>query len=223
MLASEAVCQHLEQEAVHAMMAVYGRQSWLIPAQSTSVWDSPSQFLFPFFRLPWSTGLPPQPAMLSVLFALTVPPALVLMPFSLRRAKVRPRHLIRLTAYWLVWLLPAAVFPSWTEALYRALNSIDSILQYNPTPRHPRLAQAARDAIEFVSDHSSVLAAAFLFLALAWFWRQAARHYLRLPRPALVALGLVTLSLLLTATIGFFIIPDGDDLVIQIIFEAIGK
>jgi hypothetical protein len=178
---------------------------------------------FPFFSIAGSQNIPPQPVAMALLFTLTVPAALVLLPFSLRRAKVRQRHLVRLVAYWLVWIPPAAIFPAWTGILLRTLDSTATIVGYRLGRSDPWLARAFRDASESIADHSTLLATALVFLAVAWFWRQACRYYLRLPRPTLVSLGIVTLSLLLTAAAGFFIIPGADDFVIQVIYEAFGK
>lgn len=223
MLGTQYLAHILDHEAY--LVQISASRYPIASVQYPSFWTHRDALgvLFPFFRLPGSTGVPPQPALLSILFAFTVPFALVLLPFSLRRAKVRPRHLLRLTAYWLIWLVPAAAFAAWTDALYRMLYPLDVFVTHKTPALLKGLTVPARRVIELVSNHSNALAALLLFLGVTWFWRQAARHYLRLPRPTLVSLGLVTLSMLLTSSIGFFIVPGGDDIVIQIIYELVGK
>jgi hypothetical protein len=215
---------HLADYHAYAEMVASSGGAWGTPQYTPfSVTAEPLRTLFPFFRIGGGSGITPQPALLALLFVLSVPGALVLLPFSLRHAKVSPRHLVRLVAYWSVWILPALVFPAWTYALIRTVESLGVLSRYRLGRSNPSVAITIAQSINALESHSTLLATGIVFLLIAWFWRQACRHYLRLPRPGLVAVGITTLSLLLTAAVGFFLIPGADDFVTRIIYEAIGK
>jgi hypothetical protein len=62
-----------------------------------------------------------------------------------------------------------------------------------------------------------------LSLLVFWFWRNASKHYLRLPRSAMVAVGITSISMLLTASVGYFVLSGADDIVTQIFYEVIGS
>lgn len=172
------------------------------------------RWLFPYFSTmsQWR-GVPPEPMMLCVLFGLVMPGALVLMPMSLRRAKVRPRHIVRLTGYWLVWLSVLAIVPAWTDSLYRMT------VQFRYQVSTPWIVETLK-AILGVSNGIVTL---ILFAVVVWYWRAAAKHYLRIPRPGLVAVGLVGVASLLTLAVGYFLIPGADDIVTQIFYELSGR
>jgi hypothetical protein len=225
----------LDQRVIAALIVRYpqyanGYSSQILPP---SIWYEPARWLFPYFRIGNLTlGIPPQPAAMCVFLVFVVPVTLFLMPLSLRRAKVRSRHLFRLTAYWLLWAPIFAIIPAWTDSLYRMSYAIQGIVAYSAPvvtippgtpPAPPPRPSLFEQLVSFIQAHSSVTVGAILFLLVFWFWRNATRHYLRLPRPEVVAFAITTLSMLVMAAAGYFVLRGGDSVVMQIFIEIIGK
>lgn len=181
------------------------------------------RWILPFFRPGRAIGVPLEVAALSALFPLVVPVTLVLMPMSLRRAKVKARHVVRLTGYWLVWVPILAVFPSWTDSVYRSLTSLHSVILFRTAPGFSANDSWAARLIDTIQRNSNILASAALFLLVAWYWRHATKHYLKLPRPTMVAAGLVGISALFTMAVGYFLVQGGDHLVTAIFYELFGR
>ena len=223
----------LDQRVIAAIIARYPNSTafnnQIVPP---SIWNDPARWLFPFFnvggRVGGGGGVPAPPVILCAIMVLVVPATLFLMPFSLRQAKVRARHLLRLTAYWLLWVPILAIVPAWTDSLYRMSFAIEGIIAYSGTPviyqpgKPPPTPTLFEEVLRFVQRHSNMSVVLILFMLIFWFWRNASKHYLRLPRSAMVAFGITSISMLLTASIGYFVLSGADNIVTQVFLELIG-
>jgi hypothetical protein len=125
--------------------------------------------------------------LLALLIPLLMPLAFVALPETLRRARVRRRHLLRVAAYSLV-LLPFLVY---APELIRGLGKEFAFYTANWT-----LSWRISRLFDHYAQHAR-LAAVSLFV-LFW-WRAAAKHYLRLPHATPVALATYTITLLAAA------------------------
>lgn len=155
------------------------------------------------------------PVMLTAMLVLVMPATLAVMPYSLRRAKVRGRHLVRLTAYWLVWMPVFCMVPAVGDSLHRQAEQWSynlSIRAGRAGPRLPAWKLSLSSGLEWYTRHDSAVAACLLLGLVLWFWGWAARRYLRLPHAWPVALALTLISGLFTACAGYFMLEAGPNL-----------
>jgi hypothetical protein len=143
----------------------------------------------------WSTVHPL--ALAALLTFVLMPLSFLLLPVSLRRAKVRRAHLVRIAVYALpLWILLCDL-PVLSMACIEIAGEASTELGW----RWDRSA-----ALDFIATNRwrYLLAATVLLLAL-WWW-QAAKHYLKLPHTLLVALLMAALSAAL-ATVAILLTP----------------
>ncbi len=132
------------------------------------------------------------PAIYATAFAGLLPLTLILLPMSLRRAKVRIRHLWRIAAYF----APCAVLFAWLPGIYFACTAL-AWLAVNPTGNTGSSGQFLAWLARVLSLFPMLVCTATVVLTLvpAWiFWGFACSRYLRLPRPWLVAGALVVVA-----------------------------
>lgn len=133
------------------------------------------------------------PAVCAASFAGLLPLTLVLLPMSLRRAKVRIRHLWRIAVYF----APCAVFFAWLPGIYSASTVVFWRLTYNNAGGSGVTGHVLAWFTPVAYRLPSLVCTATVVLTLvpAWiFWGFACSRYLRLPRPWLVAGALVVVA-----------------------------
>lgn len=119
-----------------------------------------------------------------------VPPLFLLLPHSLRRAKVRNAHLVRIFLYSLV-LLPLALGA--LQVPRTALILAD--FSYHTTRAEQSIIWGAVVLLQVL----------FFGSLLAFFWSRACRHYLKLPNSFAIGAALSIVALLVTLAI--YVIP----------------
>ncbi len=122
---------------------------------------------------------------ISFLTFLLVPLAFFLLPVSLRRAKVRRAHIMRIQAYALALIVPILGLWSLTQTAVVLLDHADSSLVW----------KFDLDDLPF-----GPITACFTTAWLLWAWHAAVKHYLRLPHALPVALAMLTIAALTAAT-----------------------
>lgn len=128
---------------------------------------------------------------MGLLTVLLVPLAYAALPISLRRARVRPSHLLRVQLYTLA-LLPVLI-GSW-PVIARLATLLDAVA--------PSLT--VRLGLGWSNEETLKLGLASIAWTAGltwWLWRAAARDYLRLDRPGAVALATTTIATLAAATL----------------------
>lgn len=180
------------------------------------------RWLSPYFNVerylpgaPAFRGIEATPVLLVAMLVLAMPATLAVMPYSLRRAKVRGRHLVRLTAYWLVWMPVLCMAPAVGDSLHRQADQWSynlSMRAGRAGPPLPAWRLSLADGLEWYTRHDSALAACLLLGLVLVFWGWTARRYLRLPHAWAVALALTLMSGLFTACAGYFMLEAGPDL-----------
>jgi hypothetical protein len=162
----------------------------------------------------YAAGRVHQDRLALLLSPLLVPVAMPLLFLTLPAAQVRFVHVLRVTAYSLVGLAMALL------ALFYADVLLDVLSDLRLLPGSSE--EGARQAVRFTAPWSrqfltrvrglSTASAAVDFLVLwpllAWWWRCACKHYLKLPNPAWVAV-LLTLLAGLLGLLGQLILTDG--------------
>jgi hypothetical protein len=132
--------------------------------------------------------------------ALCMPLAFVLLPVTLRRARVRRGHIVRVWAYGLIWLPLVLAAP----ALVFALVPMGVMLDVRLHGAGYWCRGLGVWLYRFSSLPGLACAAAWIFL---W-WKAAAGRYMRLPRPALIAGAMLLLTILLVVGV-LTVIPGG--------------
>lgn len=146
--------------------------------------DAPSA-LFPLYAS-LDDGTPPAWAVLPLLMLVMMPLAFLLLPRTLRRARARPAHLLRIAIYTLVgfglvWHIPTWIGTAIGLFLF-IMNDELGLITWDFTAA----------AAQAFGDTTTV---AIPIAWMIWAWYRAARDYLRLPRPSLVTLVLSVLAL----------------------------
>jgi hypothetical protein len=167
--------------------------------------DSVRYTLNPFGSEDWYiwTGTPILPLeLVSVLTAVLMPLTFVLLPRTLRQARVRRIHIARVWAYGLIWI-PAAIFVPrllvWLSAFaVDALGTMQSAQPYLTFAWLEEMCLQHKDAIS--------LGAVSVWL-LAW-WSYAAGRYLKLPHAPAIGFCMLVLSLVLAVGL-LFLFPGG--------------
>ncbi len=147
-----------------------------------------------------STGevLPPVTTWWLLLSGALIPLCFVMLPTTLRKRKVRPRHLARIWAYAIpVGILTISIPWIVDDALTAFIK-----WQWN----HQVLFINAGPILRFWLDNQWRVLVAVWLAWQVWWWRAACTRYLRLPHGTGIAMSLVVLSLLL-GMIPFFIVP----------------
>ena len=133
------------------------------------------------------------PSLWAASFAGLIPLTLILLPLSLRRAKVRVRHLWRIAAYF----APFAVLFAWLPGIYFASSVVVWRAIYAAGGGTGVTGQVLAWIAPAASRLPSLVCTATVALTLipAWiFWGFACSRYLKLPRPWLVAGTLVVVA-----------------------------
>jgi len=193
-------------EALHFWASeVFGGRFNYVYLRPANYWgDFASHVFNPFSRARWSRWpvfpIPPLDFVTLLTFAI-VPLSFVLLPRTLRKAKVRRVHVVRVWAYSLAW------FPL-LFMVNRILGALWEVLRH----AIPQSSGAARSFSNMVDDVLTSSEGWFILGAtcgwLVLWWSFAARRYLRLPHAAGVGLAMVTLSILLSMLL-ILIYPGG--------------
>ncbi|HMN40182.1 MAG TPA: hypothetical protein PKE29_05005 [Phycisphaerales bacterium] len=149
-----------------------------------SLWPIEARFLAPS-----NIALPPW-LVLGWLWMVMTLLMLRLVPQTMRKARVRVSHVVRIWAYSLVGAPVLLFVPSIGERSMRACSWLEAHLQ------------------PFVLDHPGIMNLGLLGAWGGWMvlcWGSAGRHYLRLERPWLVAGVLVFLGGLVVVTLGVMV------------------
>lgn len=153
----------------------------------------------------------PAAALLSGSLAVILPATLALLPFSLRRAKVQRRHLVRLTAYWLAWGPLLAFMPALAQSLYFQIYLALDFMASSRMQKAIRTPQTSTETILLsIMNNSALLVILLMPIPMWWFWRNACKHYLRIPRPGIVAAAQILIGMMLAAVMGLFSSPGLD-------------
>jgi len=147
---------------------------------------------FPYQLPQPNATLSTMPGCLVLGFLLLIPVGFLSLTFTLRKMKVRPRHVFRLACYSL-WLIPLVCFLAPSASLITRLSW--SLLWVNGSRRNlpgwNARAGIWPDAL-LLHIHHVVLALVLLF-AMGW-WARSIAVYLRVPRPWFVALVLTVMA-----------------------------
>lgn len=183
-----------------------------------------SRWAFPFFDLGRGVSPVTLPMVLVCLVLLPAMPAtLAALPFSLRKAKVKGRHLVRLSGYWALWAGPLALVPAFFGSIYSMIWPLVTILAPpNFAPNAPAGPTWIPATLNAIAARSNIVVMVILAVLMHWFWWNACKHYLKLPRPFFVALAQVAIALLFAAAAGFFLFA-ADDLITQLFYELLGR
>lgn len=225
-----AVCLEVSADRAYraALAASSPRGAVLLPSLGyadsclVTLFNEPWRWLAPHLSLSlyfpalggWGR-IPAAPVVMIGLLVLAMPATLATLPGSLRRAKVRGRHLLRLSAYWLVWLPVLTMIPALGESAHRQAH------YWSWTFRSPGAAGGAPPggwrrslaaALDWYGRHDDAMAVCSLAGILLIFWGVAAKRYLHLPHAWPVALSLSAVSILFTACAAYFGLGAGDDL-----------
>lgn len=112
-----------------------------------------------------------------------MPAAFLTVPVTFRRAKVRRVHLLRIFLYGLAAYPLMCALPAWVIMLGEMVLELRPVLQ---------LAWQLRPWIE-LAEWTLLIAWPVVFIG--WWWYRAARDYLRLPRPGLIAIVLLAMAM----------------------------
>lgn len=125
----------------------------------------------------------------AILASLLMPLTFVLLPDTLRRARVKRVHLVRVWMYGLVWF-PVALF---TPSILQAQLYIVWRVALEGSVQGEEIYYAVQDVLhEYQETIVLVVVGTWLFV---WWW-QAAKRYLRLPHSLVVAVCMLTVSTL---------------------------
>ncbi|MCC7388428.1 MAG: hypothetical protein IT431_06630 [Phycisphaerales bacterium] len=116
---------------------------------------------------------------ISTLTVILTPLAFRLLPFSLRRARVSARHIMRVQCYSLA-LLP------WTIGMWSFLGVV-YLLDWELGVEVPILSELFYGISRDSSPMLGIVSLVWTVAVLLWFWAAAVRHYLRLDHPLAVA------------------------------------
>lgn len=157
---------------------------WVREVIQQALFPVRTEYIFMSDRVP--------PGIWIMLLSLAIMPAAFLaIPVSLRRARVRRIHLLRIWAYGFVALPGVFLLPVALQAMARLADSTSSIL-------NARYSAFLTSQLEpWHSESIIVLGFVWTFL---W-WTAAAGHYLKLPTPAAVGLAMSVLSTLLAVAV----------------------
>ncbi len=136
---------------------------------------------------------PPGATEIVVAFAAFLPAAFLLIPTTMRHAKVKSRHLLRISAYWVITF----PFLALTLPLLRRLELISynlTLMNWNKTPSVRVQNPFEERLFEILRYRNPVIATAIVLAYAWWFWSSASSRYLCLPRAKLDTLVLVVLA-----------------------------
>jgi hypothetical protein len=181
------------------------RRGWTFPV-TFDWWDALRTALWPYqpHRRSWGEN-PVHPAVLHVLLtAALMALAFQALPVTLRRAKVRQRHIWRV---WMYSLIPIPVLLSlWGVAIWSVFH-FPALLWpatgQKPGWRHPLPLQA----LEWAQSHDGAI---LMLAAGAWlwsWWSMACGHYLKLPRSRAVSAVMLLMAGMAGALLVTFV-PD---------------
>ncbi len=128
---------------------------------------------------------------LHLVFFLALPLSFLLLAATMRRAKVRMKHLARVTAYWIAALpLGMMTFP-FVRRAQQVLSVVHQSTSSSPNAAPPSIA----DFLAAFNRNTPLIALA-LITTFSWlFWSTASKHYLHLPRARLDSAILVVVAL----------------------------
>jgi len=130
---------------------------------------------------------------LSLLAVVLMPLTFLLLPETLRRGRVRRRHLLRVWAYGLVSLPVALAMPVVLMLVVRAAILVDL--------RRHGAGYWLKGLGVWMGRQSWVLGVGCVAVWMVWWWWAATGRYLRLPRAGLVAGVMAVLAMLLAAAV----------------------
>jgi hypothetical protein len=163
--------------------AALGRY-WSREVMQRALFPIRTEYVFMSDRVP--------PGIWIMLLTLAIMPAAFLaLPVSLRRARVRRIHLLRIWAYGFVTLPAVFLLPVAIQALARFTDTACSIF----TPRFSALLTS-----QLEPWHSESITGLGFVWTFLW-WTAAAGRYLKLPTPAAVGLAMSVLSTLLAVAV----------------------
>lgn len=219
MVAGAAAGVALVQASLMAVVAAQCVLQWLVdtltgrgqrwnPNMIVGWWSNTVRFAMPW-ELAYVRDDTVRPLLVLGLMVLAVmPAAFLLLPFTLRRARVRSMHLVRVGAWSLVGvpmilgLIALALLGleliSWLTGYLMPRQSI-----YIPTRAEEIIGAIAEP---FINGLDRIFPSALLAWTVVW-WGFAVGRYLKLPRPWLVTGVMALLSVLLAAALGFLIPP----------------
>jgi hypothetical protein len=163
---------------------------------SSAFWSHLSVALFPVDVWPWNADLYDSSlsahAFLGLIVLALTPLCFVCLPLTLRAAKVRRLHLVRMTAWSII--VPPLLLQAASSGL-RLVASIESTFRY------------AQDSplFQFAQQQGGRVFLGMLVLWLLAWWHCACRDYLKLPRALGVAGSMVAMAVLLGVLISIFV------------------
>ncbi len=178
----------------------------------------PRAWIFPYFDLPGRGPgtMPPQAAAMLLLFLIFMPLSLLCAPTTLRRHKVRPRHIFRvgLYSFWLMpicaVIVPALIVLGWWFGGVATLHAWGT---YPPDGVWASLQQ-------IVETQAAKLISVLIALIVWTWWWAALSRYLRLRQAWLVTITLGFVAALATLAISF-LIPGLSDYVPAVLNELL--
>ncbi|QOI99132.1 MAG: hypothetical protein HRU70_00950 [Phycisphaeraceae bacterium] len=227
--ARRVAAQKAAPPAPSAHFAYLRRHSLLPPPRSAEVlarnWRS---WVFPFISTRPTTFFI-EPGILlssfSTIALLLMCPAFALLPITLHRGRIRPRHLIRAGTYnaWLI--VPVACIPGLFDAAQDLARqrghdaSSLAIMRGNAFT-----GNSWPEVAGFILLRAPLFWLVIVLAVMSVAWAATARHYLRIPRPWLVAPALAVVALLSTAAAAFFFPPTRRETieVLLLVTRAVG-
>jgi hypothetical protein len=129
----------------------------------------------------------------------------VLLPTTLKRAKVIPSHLARIAAWSFVGL---PMLPSILALGVIVVEAVDAASTYFRSPSPPPTAPSGTELfLDWVARHQFALNLGVVALWTVVWWGFALGRYLKLPRPWAIALAMFTISVL-AATLVCLMVPE---------------
>lgn len=136
------------------------------------------------------------PTTILVLWVVAIPLGFWLMPLTLRRAHVRPGHLVRIWVHG-AWMLP----------LFAAAWTLKGLAEWTMWRVRKYWLPSCDDVLSDLQANAARITLVACALLAFWWWSNALKHYLRMPQPRLVAACMVLLSFLLAVGAGMLVPP----------------
>jgi len=162
------------------------RRGWMGPISFFDWWSAAFTAVFPYQSHRGSWGaIPVHPAALHLLLTASLMAlAFQALPVTLRRAKVRQRHVSRV---WMYSLIPVpALLAAWGAGIWpvhrlhsRLWLPVGSTLAWRPSPF---LA-----ALHWLQNHDGAILTVAATAWLWWWWSMSCHHYLKVPQARMVS------------------------------------
>jgi len=212
MSAAEVVSARSLYQGANVTMTTTPRKAFVVSAAQPWEWTSPGTYTItlgggrtmtwvfdsPRQRLEvWAQSEAPVLLLMAALFLLLTPAAFAVLPVARRRAKVRWRHIGRITAYTPGLFLPLFAMFLIGEAAWLAHRGYSMPPEIGDWLTSPRAA--------WLVTGSLVVGG---LLTAAW-WTAAASRYLRMERPLLVGLSVTALGFFAAPALTYIVWSDG--------------